>query len=97
MDGEAVKQLVTSGGSMGIIAWIAFYMVREVLKIGDKHLTAQANNQMKIIENHEKERTAWMITLQKFNDTIDRAASFQREEHTKMIQILEGLERSASR
>lgn len=95
MEWEAIKAVITTGGATGAVVGIAFYVIRSMMTLGDKYLSMQLQNQMTIISSHEKERGAWMTTLTKFNEAIDRSSGYQREEHSKMILILEGLERAS--
>lgn len=85
---EAIKAL----GPTGVTVGAAFWAIFQIIKIGDKHFAEQTQNTMKIIQNHEVERSTWINTLVKLNDMIDRSSGYQRQEHAQMIEILRVLQ-----
>lgn len=91
------KEIAANFSATACIAWIAFYVVKKVIELGDKYLGKQLESQMTILANHEKERIGWIDALKKFNESLDRFSGYQREEHAKMMQILEGLEKDVRR
>jgi len=91
IDWDSVKNLGTTAGVTGFIVWLAYFAIKRVLEIGEEFLARLLTNQMSILQSHEKERGLWMETLKKFNESIDRSASYQREEHARMLMCLEDL------
>lgn len=93
VDWNIVKAVGVSGFVTIAVVWIAFWIIKKVLELGDKHLSQSYQNKMEIIKNHTEERKAWLSTIQAFNQQMERSASYQREEHARMIHILEGIEK----
>lgn len=87
------------------ILWFCIWLVKTIISIGSKHLEvsqlamtnmikAHDDKVMTILTHHEEERQKWMMSQEKYQEKIDRAMAYQREEHNKMMTILESIERN---
>ena len=68
------------------------WLVRTIIAIGNQHLTNTFASLQAIINQHNEERSKWLVTIEKFIDKIERGMEYQRNEHMKILAILEDLE-----
>lgn len=75
----------------------SFWIVKQVLSLGEEHLQRNHEMLVKTIEHHNHEREKWLGLYERYTEKIDRSMAFQREEHDKMMMILKSIENLVTR
>lgn len=66
------------------ILWSVTKVLIIALNLADKHLT-------RLFDTHEAERLRWNQVYEKHTESVDRAMQFFREEHIKIMAILDNM------
>ena len=69
-----------------VILWFVTKVLMYALSLADKHLT-------RLFDTHEAERLRWNEVYEKHTQSVDRAMQFFREEHIKIIAILDAMQK----
>lgn len=100
---DMAYKIMTQHGVSAFIIFVTlcscFWILHLVIKMGDKHLTKnsiavdKAYEQIIVThENHRAERVKWYEQYEKLSDRVDRAMSYQKEEHVAIMSLLNSIE-----
>jgi len=71
----------------------SFWLIKKVLDIYERHMQRMETRHENDHKDHREERNKWLETYAKYTEKIDQAMTYQRDEHQRMMSILDSLDR----